>query len=135
MIIKHALRLGGSPVLPVYLREYANLIDAGLSRPYTVHTDASQVLYAEVEDKIVGGIVFNLSKDNSSCWIVMSFVIEAYRKQKINTQLYEALEQRLRNQGITRVESNVHVDNKIMQNAAFKRGMMPSFLRMSKDLT
>ena len=127
--------LEGSRALPAFMREYANLIERGWARPYTAHNDKHKIVYAcNDSGTVMGGIVYGLNQVTKVGWIVFSFTVPEFQKQGVYTALHSALEQKLRDAGMTDLASHVHVDNAVRQASCKKVGMEPEFYRMNKRL-
>lgn len=127
--------LEGSPALPAFMREYADLIERGWARPYTAHTDKHKVCYAKNPDGVVmGGIVYGLNQLTKVGWIVFSFTVPEHRRQGVYTALHREVEALMTKAGMTDLASHVHVDNKVRQASCEQVGMAPEFLRMNKRL-
>lgn len=134
MKLKHDT-LEGSPALAPFMRNYADLIANGWARPFTPHNSKHKVVYAVNDDNVVmGGIVYSITAETNTGWIVFSFTEPQFRKQGVYTALHAELEKRMKLNGVTDLASHVHVDNKVRQASCEKVGMMPEFYRMNKKL-
>ena len=131
----HTDVLEGSPALPAFMREYADLIERGWARPYTAHNEKHKVCYARNPDKrVMGGLVYGLNQLTKVGWIVFSFTVPEFRRQGVYTALHREVEDLMRQAGMTSLASHVHVDNLVRQASCSQVGMMPEFLRMNKRL-
>lgn len=127
--------LEGSPAMPAFMREYADLIERGWARPYTAHNEKHRVCYAKNPDnRVMGGIVFGLNQLTKVGWIVFSFTVPEFRRQGVYTALHREVEALMTKAGMTDLASHVHVDNKVRQASCEQVGMAPEFLRMNKRL-
>ena len=134
MKIKHDT-LEGSPALAPFMRNYADLIANGWARPFTPHNNKHKVVYAvDDNDVVMGGIVYSITPETSTGWIVFSFTEPQFRQQGVYKVLHVELEKRLRLSGVIDLASHVHVDNKVRQISCEKVGMVPEFYRMHKKL-
>lgn len=131
----HNDALEGSPALPAFMREYADLIERGWARPYTAHNEKHRVCYARsADDVVMGGIVYGLNQLTKVGWIVFSFTVSEYRRQGVYTALHREVETLMTSAGMTDLASHVHVDNLVRQASCQQVGMAPEFLRMNKQL-
>ena len=127
--------LGGSPVMPLFLRSYADVIEKGWANPYIAWSNKNRAVWIETEDaKVIAGICYEFSPDNHMGWLVLSFVDEAYRGRRLYSLMREIVDEDLRKQGADRVCSLIHVDNESMLKSAERTGMRPQFYRMYKQL-
>jgi GNAT superfamily N-acetyltransferase len=134
MKLKHDT-LEGSPALAPFMRNYADLIANGWARPFTPHNNKHKVVYAvDDNDVVMGGIVYSITPEKSTGWIVFSFTEPQFRQQGVYKALHVELEKLLRLAGVTDLASHVHVDNKVRQISCEKVNMMPEFYRMHKKL-
>lgn len=133
--IRMAQAIGGSPVLPFFLRNYAQLIDDGHSNPFIFGTNKSKAVYAEINGNVVGHIVYDILDDNyKTAWIVFSCIEDGYRRRGLYSIIHRHFEQIVKNAGSKRIASHVHVDNKVRQASCEAVGMKPDFLRMEKTI-
>jgi hypothetical protein len=133
--IKMAQQIGGSPVMPFFLRNYAGLIDAGHSNPFMFGTNKSKAVYIEINGQVAGHIVYDILEDNyKTAWIVFSCVEDGFRRRGLYNIMHRHFEQIVRNAGSKRIASHVHVDNKVRQASCASVGMKPDFIRMEKTL-
>jgi hypothetical protein len=133
--IKMAQAIGGSPVMPFFLRNYAGLIDAGHSNPFMFGTNKSKAVYIEVDGQVAGHIVYDILDDSyKTAWIVFSCVEDGFRRRGLYKIMHRHFEQIVRNAGSKRIASHVHVDNTVRQASCASVGMKPDFLRMEKNI-
>jgi ribosomal protein S18 acetylase RimI-like enzyme len=135
--IRYSQEFGGSPVVPFFLKNYAKLIEDGYAQPYMVVSNKShKVLYAEIDNVIVGQVVFEIVEQPvRTAWITFSCVEESYRQRGIYKLLrlthFESIVKKL---GCKKIAANVHVDNTAQLKAGATVGMAPTFYRTEKDL-
>ena len=133
--INWAKKLGGSIVVPFFLRNYAALIENGHSNSFIFGTNASKAVYAVIDDTVVGAIVYDTQEDAyKTAWIVLSSIDDNYRRRGIYTMLHKHFENVVKNEGSKRLASLVHVNNVVRQASCDAVGLKPNFLRMEKAL-
>lgn len=133
--IKWAKKIGGTAVTPFFLRNYAELIENGHSASFMFGTNNSKAVYAVIDNKVVGAIVYDTQEDAfKTAWIVLSCIDNNYRRRGIYMMLHKHFENVVKNEGSKRLASHVHVDNVIRQASCEVVGMKPDFLRMEKTL-
>lgn len=136
VVVKSATSIQNSPVVPFFMKNFANLIERGwshqISPPININTKA---FYAEIDNKIVGHIVYNILEDPfKTAWIVFSCVDEEYRGRGIYNILHSYFENFVKNNGSKKIASYVHVENLPRQASCASVGMTPFYYRMEKDL-
>jgi hypothetical protein len=133
--VKLAQQIGGSPVLPFFLRNYADLIDNGHSNPFLFGTNKSKAVYIEVDNEVAGHIVYDILDDAyKTAWIVFSCVEDGFRRRGLYMIMHRHFEQIVKNAGSKRIASHVHVDNKVRYASCEAVGMKPDFYRMEKTI-
>lgn len=133
--IKWAQGIGSSPVVPFFLKNYAALIENGHALPYIMWSNKSKAVYAEIDGKVVGHIVYEIHEDLSkTAWIVFSCVDNDYRQRGLYKLIHTSFESIVRKSGSTKIASSVHINNSIRQISCTSVGMAPTFYRMEKQL-
>jgi hypothetical protein len=75
VLIKLTDSIGGSPIVPFYLRHYSELIANGHAHPVIVGTNRHRAIYVEIDGEIAGHIVFEVLEDPyKTAWITFSVV-------------------------------------------------------------
>jgi ribosomal protein S18 acetylase RimI-like enzyme len=135
MVVKYAAAIGGTTVLPFFLKNFAILIEQGYSHSLMAGTNSSQAVYVEIDDKVVGHIVFEIIKDGyNTAWIVLSCVDKNYRNLGIYNIMHKHFEMQIKKLGSTKIASHVHVNNKARLASCKSVGMEPTFYRMEKTI-
>ena len=133
--IKYCAGMGGGPLIPFFLKNFAKLIEDGHYHHNLVGNNRSKAIYAEVDGIVVGHIVFEMLDDVSkTAWITLSAVDEKYRKRGIYTLLHKYFEIQIKSMNAKKIASYVHVNNIVRQHSCVKVGMKPVYYRMEKDL-
>jgi len=127
--------LEGSAALPAFLRAYAELLDLGWGRPFTVHNEKHKVCYAKSDSgNVMGGIVYGMNPLTKLGWIVFSFTVPEFRRQGVYTRLHREVELLMTRGGMTDLASHVHVDNEAQIKSCERVGKKPEYYRMHKSL-
>ena len=133
--IKLANQIGNSPVMPFFLKNYAQLIDSGYAHPVMTGSNLCKAIYATDNGQVVGHIVFEILKDVfSTGWIVFSCVDDGYRGRGIYNLMHKYYEAEVKKLGATKIASFVHVNNKPRLASCASVGMEPVFYRMEKPI-
>jgi RimJ/RimL family protein N-acetyltransferase len=127
--------LGGSIIVPFFLREAASLIEKGWAQPVIMGTNDSKVIYVEIEDEVAGFIVFNYQNDyQKTTWIVIGTVFEKYRGRGLYKIMHSHLEQIAKNNNSGSINSHVHRDNAPMLAICKSIGKETLFYRTTMEL-
>lgn len=126
--------LAMSPVASFYMKHMAKLIDDGHAQQIFTGGNNSSAVYATLDSKVVGAIVYEIHASQRMGYILLSCVDEEYRGQGIYTLLHPYFEEVVMAQGCNRIGSIVHVNNTVRQESCAKVGMVPEFIRMVKLL-
>lgn len=121
------------PALSLFLKVYAETIDSGYNNSVPFYNDYRMV-WAEENNKVIGGICYEYRQPVRMGWIVLSFTGENHRGRGINEILHKYMEDDLRKLGAYRVCSYVSMNNQSRLKAAEKVGLKPQFYRMNKNL-
>jgi GNAT superfamily N-acetyltransferase len=127
--------LGMSPIYSFFLRQMADLIDAGFCFPVTTWDDNKcGAVYAIQDNKVLGHIVYEHRPHNNMLWITLSAVDSSCRGRGIYTILHKHFEAVAREMGCWAISSHVHKDNLVRQASCESAGMKPIFYFMGKKL-
>ena len=133
--IKFAPIIGQTPVALFYLKAYAELIEMKLGQPIFTVDNANPAVYAEINGKVVGHIVYQINTDPlKTAWIWLSSVDAQYRKRGIYNLMHVEFEKLIRANGSRRIASHVHVNNIARQTSCESVGMKKVWFKMEKDL-
>lgn len=127
--------IGFSPALPFFLRNFAELIEAGHAHPLIAGSNRSKAVWACAGEQVIGVIVFDILDDTvKTAWKNLSCVDAGWRGRGIFKILHSHFEAAAIRLGSKIVASNVHVDNLTHQTVVQTVGCVPSFIRMEKKL-
>lgn len=133
--IGYANAIGGTPIVPFFLKNYAKLMEDGFAHPFIMGTNKSKAIYAIKDNKIVGHIIFDFQEDAyKTAWIIFSCVDESCRGLGIYKMMHKQLEVVAQGQGSHKIASHVHVNNRTRQASCVSVDMEPVFYRMEKML-
>ena len=133
--IYKAQSLAGSPVYPFYLKNYAELMEADLAQNFIFSTNRAKAVYATIDNKIVGNIIYEIQDDVfKSCYLLFSAVDENFRQRGILKLIHKHFEVIIKKQGATKLYSFVHVNNAPRIASCVGLGLEKQFYKMSKDL-
>jgi RimJ/RimL family protein N-acetyltransferase len=127
--------LGGSFIVPLFLREAASLIEKGWASQALIGSNDSKVIYAKIEDEVAGFIVFNYQNDyQKTTWIVLGTVFEKYRGRGLYKIMHSYLEKIAKNNNSGSITSHVHRDNASMLAICKSIGKETLFYRTTMEL-
>jgi GNAT superfamily N-acetyltransferase len=132
--VYHANSLSLCPALSLFLKVYAEILDQGFANPNVAWRNKSSMVWAQLGDKVVGGICYEYEPETRMGWIVLSFTDPEYRGSGINGILHEFFEAEVKKIGGARIASLIHVDNASRIRSAEKVGLLPQFYRTLKIL-
>jgi hypothetical protein len=135
VLIKLSNAIGGSPIVPFFLRHYSELIANGHAHPVIVGTNKHRAIYAEIDGKVAGHILFEIHEDSyKTAWITFSVIENDFRRRGLYDILHTHFEKFVKSIGSKKIASTVHVNNTVRQLSCAKVGMIPVFYRMEKEL-
>ena len=135
VIIKNTTSIGYTPVLPFFMKHFSQLCDLGWAHPAFTATNNSKAVYAEIDGKVVGHIVYNILEDQvKTAWIYLSAVDDNYRQRGIYNLMHKHFEEAVKKLGSQKIASYVHVENLPRQNSCKSVGMVPYYYKMEKNL-
>jgi hypothetical protein len=135
VLVKNATLIGGSPIVPFYLKHYSELIINGHAHPVIAGTNKHKAIYAEIGGQVAGHIVYEILDDcYKTAWITFSAIENNFRRRGLYDILHRNFEKVAKAGGSTKIASLVHVDNTVRQASCAKVGMEPVFYRMEKQL-
>ena len=128
--------IGGTPVVPFFLQNYGKLIEDGHANPFIMGSNKSRAVFASIDNKVVGHIVFDIQEDVSkTAWIVFSCIDDNYRQRGLYKLIHKHFVTVAKQFGSSKIASHVHITNKTRQASCESVGMKPVFYRMEQDLT
>lgn len=134
VVIKYTDSLVESPVTPVFLKLYSELIQAGHATSSMAGHNACHAIYAEIDNNVVGHIVFDVLRPSNSTWIILSGIDPAFRKRGIYSLMHRQFEDVTIRLGCNKIQSHVHINNVDRIASCKAVGMEPEFFKMSKIL-
>lgn len=122
------------PALSLFLKVYAETLDQGFANPNVAWRNKSSIVWAQLGNRVVGGICYEYEPETRMGWIVLSFTDPEYRGCGINGIVQAFFEAQVKKLGGARIASLIHVDNASRIRAAEKAGLLPQFYRTLKIL-
>jgi hypothetical protein len=137
VIIKHTDVLGNSPIIPFFMRNFADLISNGHAENFINFSNRSKALYIEIDNQIAGHIVYDFRSEDvlKTAWIIFSCVEEKYRHRGLYKIMHRHFEETIKKSGSQRIASLVHVSNSARLASCKSVGMEAHSYRMEKILT
>jgi len=127
-------QIGMSPLCSIYLRSYAELIEAGHAWPRMNGHNKVRAIYATVDDEIVGFITYELMVELMMIHIVFSRTDPKFRNRGIYKLLFAELEKLARSLKYVKIYSETSVHNVGIIASHESVGMKTMFLKNEKDL-
>jgi hypothetical protein len=137
VIVKHIDAMGNSPVIPFFMRNFADLITNGHAENFITFNNKSKAIYIEINNQIAGHIVYDFRLDDvlKTAWIIFSCVEESYRHRGLYKIMHRHFEETIKKAGSQRIASAVHVSNSVRLASCESVGMKAHSYRMEKILT
>lgn len=117
-----------------YFRHYAELIESGhttASYMPNFRQSSTRILYATINDEIAGHILYELNTPKDS-FIHFTVVEEAFRKHGLYRIMHKFYDSHMRNIGVARSRSQLHLNNTAIIEAAKGVGYDVEYYRMIK---
>lgn len=135
----HSDRLALSPGYTFFLREFADLADAGNSHAATLWSDSNcGIVWAEIEKTVVGIIVYDKQYIHSSfpyLAIQLTAVKKEFRQRNIHTIMNKYFEDTARKLGCHFTRATVNVKNTARLITTKKDGLVPRLVVLNKDIS
>ncbi len=127
--------LSFTPVIPLMLRVYAEIVEKKFSLPIITFNNSSKVVWAERENKkVVGGICYEYRPEVKCGWLILSFTDLDERGKGINALVHELYESNCKKFGATHLSSYVHLNNKSRLESLKSVGLIPYMYKTYKKL-
>jgi ribosomal protein S18 acetylase RimI-like enzyme len=136
VVIKHTNTLGNCPIVPFFMKNFAELIESGFAHNFITFSNKSKAIYIEIDDQIVGHIVYDFRPDDvlKTAWIIFSCVEKGYRQRGLYNIMHRHLEETVKKAGSKKIASYVHISNSARLASCKSVGMEPHCYRMEKEL-
>jgi len=135
VMIKNVEFLSMCEAFPFFLKQYAALVERGHAHPHNSWTNTSRCIYAMLDDKVIGCIVYDYSKVTKMIWVILLAVDESYRRKGVFSALHRELERTAKKLDAKKIANHVHVNNTVSRQANESVGLEVEFFRMVKHLT
>jgi hypothetical protein len=127
--------LAHTPVIPLMLRVYAEIVEKGFAQPIITFNNSSRVAWAERKDgTVLGGICYEYKPEVKCGWLILSFTAEVERGKGINALVHEVYESDCRRLGATHLSSFVNLNNQSRLESLKSVGMIPQMYKTFKSL-
>jgi hypothetical protein len=120
------------PATGLFLKTLGDLWERGLSNPYISFGNKSQIIWAQKDTEIVGGIVYDYNDEAKVGWIILGFVATNQRRKGIYTALHNVFEDEIKKIGGLRIGTQLHVDSTNQVSTAEALGLENFFYRTQK---
>ena len=129
----HVPEIGGTILVPLFYKHLAELMEAGhcTHKTFYLVTDSTQAIIAEVDDKIVGFLIFNHDKVMKTTYNALGHINIDYRRRGIFTEIKMCLLKYAKDNKVDYIHSHVSVKNEASVRASRKLGFD---LYISQDL-
>jgi len=136
--IKHSDSMKIPKLLAFFLRSSAELLEKDMSVAYDLTLNKLKVIYAEIDDKIVGQIVYTCLDeiDKKTLFIVLSSVDKNYRQCGIYKILHKHFENTAKNMNCNFISSVIWKKNVVRLESikSFDISLEPAFKLYGKRL-
>jgi len=127
-------QIGMTPLASIYLKSYAELIEAGHAWPRFNGTNKTKAIYATVNDEIAGFITYEFVVDWMMVHIVFSRVDPEFRNRGIYKMMFAKLEALAKSSKYVKIYSEVNAHNAGIIASHESVGMKTTFLKNEKDI-
>lgn len=134
--VKYSAKLGGTPAVSFFMRQYADMIDVGHALPVLVATNAQHsVIWVEEQGQVIAASVYGfLEDDDRTTWVLFSGVAREARGRGLYRILHQLLEETARAAGSRKIASHIHVNNTTALHSNARLGKNPEFFKVEKKL-
>jgi len=126
--------IGPTELMLFFYKNITELIENGHSSSWPSQNSKSMAVFVEVNNKIVGHIMFNYMAEQRYTYIVLSAVDKNYRNRGLYKLMHYEFEEISKKLGATQITSFVHVNNTTRLITAKSVDFNPEFYKMVKDI-
>ena len=126
--------IGPNEVSAFFYRSLAEVIEKNQASTWPSYNFKSQVIYAQVDDRVIGCVVFNYSGEKKQIHIVLSAVDPAFRKKGLYKIMQTELAKLGKSLGAIEVTSFIHTSNEITLAASKSCTFEPTYYKMIRKL-
>ncbi len=136
LVIKHSETIAFSPAYTFFLRQVANLVDAGHGSPFTSWDDATTgIIWAELDQKIVAMFAYHTEQIRIHALnITLTSVEQEHRGKGIHTILNRYFEKTAKKLGCKFTVATVHPKNEVRLKSAEKDGLKIGYYKLYKRI-
>jgi hypothetical protein len=130
----HVPEIGGTILVPLFYKHIAELMKAGhcTHKTFYLVTDSTQAIIAEVDDKIVGFLIFNHDKEMKTMYNALGHINIDYRRRGIFELINKSWHTHAKINNTDYVQGYISVENGVSVKAHRKMGYD---LFISKDFS
>jgi ribosomal protein S18 acetylase RimI-like enzyme len=132
--VKRCATIAHTPVLPFFLKSFAEVIEEGFADSLIVGTNSHSAVYIEFENRVVACVVYAIPKDSQILWKLLTAVDAQHQRQGIATHLNQLVEKIAVYVGCSKIQSTVHKNNTSMIQLNLDSGMTSDYIKFNKDL-
>lgn len=118
-----------------FLKQWADLVERGHASSNYIpeHSSGStRILYATIDDQIVGHILFEFTTSKDS-FIHFTVVDERFRRHGLYQLMHKFYDKVMRHSQVARSKSMLHINNTAIIEAAKKIGYSVEYYKMVKE--
>ncbi len=106
----------------------------GMNAPGNYVSYNWKVLYANINNKVVGVTTYEFQEISNSYWICLSYVLPEYRRIGVHSALWKALLERCKQEKVERVYTSISIKNSSMLDVAKSQGRVPTSVNYVYEL-
>jgi GNAT superfamily N-acetyltransferase len=128
MEIKHIEKIQGTPIVPLAVTAWKELLDRGLAANAILIDWEMNAFYAEQAGEIVGILVYKHYEHDHSLFVALGWVQPRQRGRGIYRALWEKAVEKAREKGCHVIDGITHRDNKAMHAVMDHLGRTPKWI-------
>lgn len=136
ILIKHcnSMGLGPSNLNAFFYRSLAEVIENNQASTWPSYNFKSQAVYAEIDGRVVGSVIFNYGSEKKQIYIVLSAVDPAFRRKGLYKIMQTEVARIGKSMGAVEVTSFIHTSNETTLAASKSCTFEPTYYKMIRKL-
>jgi RimJ/RimL family protein N-acetyltransferase len=136
ILLKHcnSIGLGPSELSAFFYRSLAEVISNNQASTWPSYNFKSQAVYAEVDGRVIGCVIFNYGAEKKQVYIVLSAVDPAFRQKGLYKIMQAEVAKIGKAMGAIEVTSFIHTSNEITLAASKSCTFEPTYYKMIRKL-
>ena len=126
--------IGPAKLMSFFYKNFSELIDNGHGPSQPNYHSKSMAIYAEINNEIVGLIMFNYDSEFRFTYIVFTVVDKNCRNRGICKLMYHELETTSKKLGASHIRSYVHLNNLVQIANSKSANFNPKYYVMIKNI-